>query len=120
MAFHITERHIKPLFRNGNYQGGLATGIDLVCKAIRGEYKGSGKTVAERHRGSGASGLLPFLIFVLVLIIITRVIRRLGGYGYSSGRGGPIILPMSGGGGWSSSDDGGLLGLRVGCGRSAG
>src|SRR5207248_5763462 len=72
-AFDITERHIKPLFRNGNYQGGLATGIDLVCKAIRGEYKGSGKTVAERHRGSGASGLLPFLIFVLVLIIITRV-----------------------------------------------
>src|SRR5213082_2120203 len=96
-AFDITERHIKPLFRNGNYQGGLATGIDLVCKAIRGEYKGSGKTVAERHRGSGASGLLPFLIFVLVLIIITRVIRRLGGYGYSSRRGGPIFLPMGGG-----------------------
>src|SRR5205823_4839561 len=65
-AFDITERHIKPLFRNGNYQGGLAAGIDLVCKAIRGEYKGSGKTVAERHRGSGASGLLPFLIFVIV------------------------------------------------------
>src|SRR5438093_8115137 len=80
-AFDITERHIKPLFRNGNYQGGLATGIDLVCKAIRGEYKGSGKTVAERHRGSGASGLLPFLIFVLVRIIISRLLQRLGGYG---------------------------------------
>src|SRR6266567_8804782 len=43
-AFDITERHIKPLFRAGNYEAGLATGIDLICKAIRGEYKGSGKT----------------------------------------------------------------------------
>src|ERR1044071_91364 len=33
-AFNITEYHIKPLFQNGDYQGGLATGIDLICKAI--------------------------------------------------------------------------------------
>ena len=52
-AFDITERHIKPLFRTGNYEAGLATGIDLICKAIRGEYKGSGKTVAE-GKGGGA------------------------------------------------------------------
>src|SRR6478735_1776190 len=51
-AFDITERHIKPLFRASNYEAGLATGIDLICKAIRGEYKGSGKTVAE-SKGSG-------------------------------------------------------------------
>src|SRR5438067_5814543 len=43
-AFDITERHIKPLFRTGNYEAGLATGIDLILKAIRGEYKGSKKT----------------------------------------------------------------------------
>src|SRR5213595_3942808 len=59
-AFDITERHIKPLFRTGNYDAGLATGIDLICKAIRGEYKGSGKTVAEGHSGGGFSGILPF------------------------------------------------------------
>jgi uncharacterized protein len=104
-AFDITERHIKPLFRAGNYETGLATGIDLICKAIRGEYKGSGKTVAEQHRGSGASGLLPFIIFVIVLIIISRVIRRLGGYSYSSRGGGPVFIPS--GGGWSSGGGGG-------------
>ena len=37
-AFDITEYQMKPLFKNGDYQGGLATGIDLICKAIRGEY----------------------------------------------------------------------------------
>ena len=34
-AFDITERRMKPLFRAGNYEAGLATGIDLICKAIR-------------------------------------------------------------------------------------
>ena len=63
-AFDITEHHIKPYFRVGDYEGGLATGIDLICKAILGEYKGSGKTVAEQHRGGGElSSLLPFLHF---------------------------------------------------------
>jgi len=104
-AFDITERHIKPLFRAGNYEAGLATGIDLICKAVRGEYKGSGKTVAERHSGGGFSGVLPFIIFVIVLIIISRVIRKLGGYSYSSRGGGPVFIPS--GGGWSSGGGGG-------------
>ena len=58
-AFDITERHIKPLFRTGNYEAGLATGIDLICKAIRGEYKGSGKTVTEGKGGGAFTGPLP-------------------------------------------------------------
>ena len=105
-AFDITEYHIKPHFRNGDYEGGLATGIDLICKAIRGEYKGSGKTVAEKSGKTGAPNFLFFIIFVIVLIVISRVMRRLGGYGYSSGRGGPIFFPTGGGGGWSSGGGG--------------
>jgi len=105
-AFDITEYHIKPHFRNGDYEGGLATGIDLICKAILGEYKGSGKTVAEQRGKAGAPNFLFFIIFVIVLIVISRVMRRLGGYGYSSGRGGPIFFPTGGGGGWSSGGGG--------------
>ena len=105
-AFDITEYHIKPHFRNGDYEGGLATGIDLICKAIRGEYKGSGKTVAEKSGKAGAPNFLFFIIFVIVLIVISSVMRRLGGYGYSSGRGGPIFFPTGGGGGWSSGGGG--------------
>ena len=119
-AFDITERHIKPLFRTGNYDAGLATGIDLILKAIRGEYKGSGKTVAGQRRGGNAFGLLPFIIFVIVLIIISRLMRRLGGYGYSSGRGGPIFLPTGGGGGWSSGGGGGFSGFSGGGGSFGG
>ena len=105
-AFDITERHIKPLFRTGNYEAGLATGIDLIFKAIRGEYKGSGKTVAERKGVAGVvSNVLPFIIFVIVLMLLSRLTRKMGGYGYSSGRGGPIFIPS--GGGWSSGGGGG-------------
>src|SRR2546423_5382343 len=78
-AFDITERHIKPLFRNGNYEAGIASGIDLICKAIRGEYRGSEKTVAEQRRGRNAFVLLHFLIFVIVVNIISRLIRLPGG-----------------------------------------
>src|SRR5256714_8481411 len=78
-AFDITERHIKPLFRTGNYETGLATGIDLILKAIRGEYKGSKKTVAERKGSGGVFGMLPFINFIIALIIISQLFRKLGG-----------------------------------------
>jgi uncharacterized protein len=121
-AFDITERHIKPLFRTGNYEGGLATGIDLICKAIRGEYKGSGKTVIEGKGGGAFTNFLPFIIFVIVLIILSRLARKLGGYGYSSRRGGPVFIPS--GGGWSSggggSGGGGFSGFGGGGGSFGG
>jgi uncharacterized protein len=119
-AFDITEYHIKPRFRNGDYEGGLTTGIDLICKAIRGEYKGSGKTMAEQRGNTGAPSLLFFIIFVIVLIIVSKVMRRLGGYGYSSVRGGPIFFPVGGGGGWSSGGGGGFSGFSGGGGSFGG
>jgi len=110
-AFDITEYKIKPHFRNGDYEGGIAVGIDSIFKAIRGEYKGSGTTVAERHRGGGVPSFLFFVIFLVALIVISRLLRRLGGYGYSSGRGGPVFFPAGGGGGgWSSGGGGGFSG----------
>jgi uncharacterized protein len=121
-AFDITEYKIKPHFRTGDYEGGIATGIDSIFKAIRGEYKGSRKTVAEQHRrGGGVPSFLFFIIFVIALIVISRVLRRLGGYGYSSGRGGPVFFPPGGGGGaWSSGGGGGFSGFGGGGGSFGG
>jgi uncharacterized protein len=122
-AFDITQYRIKPHFRTGDYEGGVAIGIDSIFKAIRGEYKGSGKTVAEEHRGDGASNIWFFIIFMIVLIIISRVLRRLGGWGYSSRGGGPMFFPVGGGGGgWSSGggDGGGFSGFSGGGGSFGG
>jgi uncharacterized protein len=112
-AFDITEYKIKPHFRNGDYEAGIAAGIDSIFRAIRGEYKGSGKTVAEEHRGGGGPISLFyfvffFIVFVVVLSVISALMRPLSGYGYSSRRGGPIFFPTGGGGGgWSSGNGGG-------------
>ena len=121
-AFDITERHIKPRFRSGDYEGGLATGIDLICKAIRGEYKGSGKTNADQSRGPIAPGgfVLLFILFVFFLTMLNR--RRRRGYGFSR-FGGPFIGGFGGGGGgWSggSSGGGGFSGFGGGGGSFGG
>ena len=100
-AFDITERHIKPRFKTGDYTGGLEEGIDLMMKAIRGEYKGDGETAREKQRTSPSSGCGPlgFLVMLMIILIIIRLGRKRGGYGYTGG-GGPFV--SSGwGGGWS-------------------
>jgi uncharacterized protein len=116
-AYDIREYHINPHFRNGDYEGGFAEGIDLICKAIRGEYKGSGKTVVERRGNTGAPSFFFFIIFVIVLIVVSRLMRKPGGYGYSSGGGGPIFFPIGGGG---SSGGGGFSGFSGGGGSFGG
>jgi uncharacterized protein len=109
-AFDITEYRIKPHFRSGDYEGGIAAGIDSIFKAIRGEYKGTGKTAFEARKTSRGAPIsfVTFLIFIVALIIISKIVRRLGGYGYSSRGGGPVFFPTGGsGGGWSSGGGGG-------------
>ena len=125
-AFDITERHIKPRFRAGDYEGGLATGIDLM-------HEGDSRRI-QRHgqdgRGIGsigkraASPALMFVIFIFILLMIARSSRnsRRRGWGYSGG-GGPFIGGWGGGGGgWSggSSSGGGFSGFSGGGGSSGG
>ena len=119
-AFDITEYRIKPRFRANDYAGGLSAGIDSISKAIRGEYKGAGKTVAEQRGKAGAPGFLFFIVFIIVLIVISKIVRRLGGYGYSSRGGGPMFLPIGGGGGGWSSGGGGFSGFSGGGGSFGG
>ena len=124
-AFDITEYRIKPHFRSNDYEGGLAEGIDSILKAVRGEYKGTGKTVRERHRNNTPGpSFLFFLIFLVVISIISRVMRRLGGYSYSSRRSGPVFIPMGfgggGGGGSSGGGGGGFSGFSGGGGSFGG
>jgi len=109
VAFDIRTRHINPHFRNGDYAGGLAEGIDLIFKAIRGEYKGDGKTNAERASRKVGGGYIPLVVIFVVIILMAARSSRRRGYGYSS-LGGPFLGGWSGGssgGGWSSGSSGG-------------
>ena len=125
-AFDIRSRHMTPHFRNGDYTGGLEEGIDLILKAIRGEYKGTGETTQEKSRSGPSSGCGPlgFIIMLIIVLMIIRLGRRRGGYGYT-GLGGPFISSGWGsGGGWSSgsssSSGGGFSGFSGGGGSFGG
>ncbi|MDQ2867253.1 MAG: TPM domain-containing protein [Verrucomicrobiota bacterium] len=122
-AFDITERHIKPHFKTGDYEGGIVTGVDLIEKAIRGEYKGTGSTVAEhsQHDSGGTTPLFVFLIMLILFFFMVRAARRNGGYRYN-GLGGPFIASGwggGGGGGWSGGG-GGFSGFSGGGGGFGG
>jgi uncharacterized protein len=110
-AYDIRERHMNPHFRRGDYEGGLTEAVDLICKAIRGEYKGSGRANAETRAGSGGTaGLLAFLFVLVIFLLALRASRRFGGYRYTGG-GGPFVSGNWGStGGWSSTSSGGGFG----------
>ena len=106
-AFDIRQNRISPHFRQGDYEGGLADGIDSIIKAIRGEYQGSGQTVREREKGSNlVPSFLLFFFFVMLLVLLSRIKPRRG-YHYSSRGGGWSWSSGGGGGGWSSGGGGG-------------
>lgn len=111
-AFDITERRIKPHFRNKDYEGGFAEGIASIFKAIGPEYKGDGSTVRERYQVEKPNMLGPdillFFFFTMFLFFMSRIIRTRG-YHYSSGGGsyGWYAGGGSSGGGWSGGGDGG-------------
>ena len=56
-CFDITHNVIAPLFKKGDYAGGLKAGVTAMMQAVRGEYKGTGRTRKEGESGSG--GGLP-------------------------------------------------------------
>jgi uncharacterized protein len=136
LAKRIIENEIKPYFRKGDFTGGLQSGITAILQATQGEYKGTGRTVAERTGRTGAEGPgLPFwLIGLIVAFIILALLARLliyaggatlytrggrttsywnwgggGGGGFSGGGGG-----FSGGGGGFSGGGGGFGGGGAG------
>src|SRR5205085_3572822 len=99
-------------------------GINSMMQAVRGEYKGSGKTVAERKTttidNSVWVAIWVLIIFFFIRTMIGWLLRR--GYRYSSSGGPSVSWWPSGGGGWSSggSSGGGFSGFSGGGGSFGG
>ncbi|HEV2691721.1 MAG TPA: TPM domain-containing protein [Verrucomicrobiae bacterium] len=114
----IIEDEIKPSFRAGNYDAGLTAGVNAILAATKGEYKGTGRTVADGNRSAtGQKDSLSTVILVILIIVVFVIIRsKFGGGGYyssggwygggSSGGG----FPSGGGGGGGFSSGGGSFG----------
>lgn len=126
LAKQIIENEIKPRFREGDYNGGLTAGVNAVMGAVRGEYKGTGRTVNEgrvQHRQNGGGALVVLIFFGILGLILLSALRRAnsgtvyrrrgystwggwGGGGWTGGGWGG----GGGGGGWSGGGGGGFSG----------
>ncbi|MGA2556053.1 MAG: TPM domain-containing protein [Verrucomicrobiota bacterium] len=106
MGKRIIENEITPRFKAGNYAGGLSAGVDAILAATKGEYKGTGHTVADQHR---EAPWMVGLIIILVLFLVLRFVRFptlrpsvgglvLGSRGHSWGGGGWTAGGFGGGG----------------------
>ena len=72
LAKRIIEDDMTPRFRNGDYAGGVEAGVDALIAASKGEYKGTGSTVASKL-------ITPRSRALAVLALIVGVIA--GGFG---------------------------------------
>jgi uncharacterized protein len=119
----IIDEEITPRFRQGDYDGGLTAGVTAILAATRGEYKGTGLTVADSSQRQGFP--LPIgLIFFLVLIVGSflrsrqQVVYR--GTGRRSLWGAVPWIFLGGGGGGGGGFGGGGGGFSGGGGSGGG
>jgi uncharacterized protein len=127
-AKQIIDNEIVPRFRSDDYPGGVEAGVNALILAAKGEYKGSGSTVAERsgRRRTNMGGCLVPIIFVLFFFLLPILARQgsrkrrrtFGGSGWWTGMGGGGW--SGGGGGWSGGGGGGGGGGFSGGGGSFG
>ncbi len=112
LAKRIISEEIAPRFRRGDYDGGMTAAVGAIMAAARGEYRGSGQTVADR-KGSGSSGIPIFGILVFVMVVVFSIRRQASMYHGGGRRGiGGMFVPMifPGGGGFGGGGGGGGFG----------
>ena len=121
----IIENEIAPRFKAQDFDGGLAAGVNAILAATKGEYHGTGQTVAERKGNqSGGRGVIAVFIIIFVIIMILSRLRGGGGgllstAGWMIANGGGSNWSSRGGGGWSGGGGGGG-GFSSGGGSSGG
>jgi len=118
----IIDEQIAPRFKAGDFDGGLTAGVQSILAATRGEYKGTGRTVAEAH-GPAQSFDFIIIIFVILFLVIAFSLRGFAGFGTGVLRGSTGTNTWSGwssGGGWSGGISGGGGGFSGGGGSFGG
>ena len=112
LSKRIIETVIIPEFKQGNYYEGLNKGADAIFKVLNGEFKEERNL--DKSPGFPFQTILPFIIFKVILIILSNKGRKGDG-----GKGGNhkgmdlwdiIVLSNMGRGGYRSGSSGGGFG----------
>jgi uncharacterized protein len=121
LAKRIIDDVIVPRFRARDVDGGLAAGVDAILAAAKGEYRGTGRTVAEGGVGLNGASVVMMVFMLLVTLAVFGVFLRVATvYGAGGRRGGVYWGGNSAGGSWDGGSGGGFGGGFSGGGGSFG
>ncbi|TAL30450.1 MAG: methanol dehydrogenase [Spirochaetes bacterium] len=91
MTGRIIRHEIIPHFKDGDYSGGIETGVRALIAAAKGEYTASDKPGTSRDDGDGGTPLFVIgIVFLIVISIIGKISKIL------SGAAGAVGLPIAG------------------------
>jgi len=85
---------VAPRFKAGDFNGGVTRGVDDIITTLStdsAEWKPKPADMRAEHEASLLDTLAPFLIFLFIMFVISRISRRSGG-------GNVIFIPMGTGG----------------------
>ena len=110
----IIANAIAPRFKAGDFNGGVTRGVDDIITALTtdsAEWKPKPTDMRAEHDASLLDTLAPFLIFLFIMFVISRMGRRGGGGNVifiptGMGRGGGFGGGFGGGGGFSGGGGG--------------
>ncbi len=98
----IISNAIAPRFKAGDFDGGVTRGVDDIITALTtdsAEWKPKRTDMRAEHEPSLLDALAPFLIFLFIMFVVTRIRRR--------GGGNAVFIPMGMGGGFGRGGFGG-------------
>lgn len=121
LASSIIQREILPSFKNMNYQTGVENGVLAVIQAAKDEYQGQDTATSQPASWQKIlAGLIPFIIFIILIILSSRkgggkglpwlLLGMFLGRGFGGGSSGPKGRGGFGGFGSGSSGGGGSSG----------
>ncbi len=117
LSRRIIENIMKPEFRQGNFYGGIDKATSAIMQIMNGEYQGEPE---QKTKNKGFPPILIFVIFMIIMMFLSRKNKRGGGKNGGKRSGGfslldAIILSSAGrgafgGGGFGGSSSGGSFG----------
>ncbi|MEY4940078.1 MAG: hypothetical protein RIQ93_1813 [Verrucomicrobiota bacterium] len=102
----IIENEMIPRFRAGDFDAGLTAGVHAIMAAARGEYRGAGRTAADRA-GTAESKGVGFWTFVVIMLVMFGMSRLQRNTLYSRRGRRSLWMGQSPRGGWGGGSSGG-------------
>lgn len=108
LASRIINDEMVPSFRTGDLGLGVLRGADALMAAARGEYAGSGRTLAEQlgAQGDAAGNVVFWIILIVILIVVMQRSHGGGGTVYTPRGRRDVFFPGDFGGGFGGGFSG--------------